>query len=253
MAFARNDTLVENGKQILMSEKSAVEFSGDMLTPGDYLDLAQTEHAGLFEGIARVWEVLDRIAPYLEKRLQPEISGQVHPQAWLEGAVRIGEGTVVEPGVRIIGPAWIGRNCRLAPGCYVRGHVVVGDGCVLGNSCEFKNAVLFNEVKVPHFSYVGDSVLGYRAHLGAGAILSNFRLDGGMIHVRTAQGRVPTGRRKLGAIVGDGVEIGCHAVINPGSLLGRGSVVYPLTNWGGFLAAGAVARMDQPWGVSHVR
>jgi NDP-sugar pyrophosphorylase family protein len=217
----------------------------------DYLDLSQTEHAALFEGTEQVWEVLDRIGHYLQSRLQPGIEGILRGSPWIEGAVFIGAGTVVDSGVHIQGPAWIGRNCRVSHGAYIRGNVIVGDGCVLGNSCEFKNAVLFNEAKVPHYSYVGDSVLGYRAHLGAGAILSNFRLDGGEIVVRDGAMSTATGRRKFGAIVGDRAEVGSQAVINPGSLLGRDSVVYPLTNWRGVLRPGARAKMPEAWGVQH--
>jgi len=219
--------------------------------PADYLDLTQTEHAALFEGVEQVWEVLDRITSYLQFRLKPAIHGTLRGTPFIDGPVFIGEGTVVEPGACIQGPAWIGKKCRIGHGAYIRGGLITGDGCVLGNSCEFKNALLFNEAKIPHYSYVGDSVLGHKAHLGAGAILSNFRLDGGSISVRTDSGAVPTGRRKFGAIVGDGAEIGCQAVINPGSLLGRGSLVYPLTNWGGVLRPGACAKMPQAWGVQH--
>jgi NDP-sugar pyrophosphorylase family protein len=217
----------------------------------DYLDLSQTDHAALFEGAEQVWDVLARIGNYLQFRLRPGIEGTLRGSPWIEGAVFIGPGTVVEPGANIQGPAWIGRNCRVGHGAYIRGNVIAGDGCVLGNSCEFKNAVLFNEAKVPHYSYVGDSVLGHRAHLGAGAILSNFRLDGGDISVRDGASSTATGRRKFGAIVGDRAEVGCQAVINPGSLLGRGSVVYPLTNWGGVLRPGARAKMAEAWGVQH--
>jgi NDP-sugar pyrophosphorylase family protein len=216
--------------------------------PADYLDLGQTEHAPIFEGLAQVWDVLDRIAGYLESRLEPGIHGVVVGNPFISPDVYVGEGTVVEPGAHIQGPAWIGRNCRVAHGAYVRGNLITGDNCVLGNSSEFKNTILFNGAKVPHFSYVGDSVLGHGAHLGAGTILSNFRLDGGIIDVRFSGGSVSTGRRKFGAIVGDRVEVGSQSVINPGSLLGRGSLVYPLTNWGGVLPAGARARMPEAWG-----
>lgn len=219
--------------------------------PEEYLDLAQTEHAALFDGVEQVWEVLDRIGNYLQFRLQPAIHGQLKGHPFIDGPVFIGEGTVVEAGANIQGPAWIGKNCRIGHGAYIRGQVIAGDGCVMGNSCEFKNAVLFNEAKVPHYSYVGDSILGHRAHLGAGAILSNYRLDGGPIALRDGDVVIPTGRRKFGAVVGDGVEVGCQSVINPGSLLGRGSMVYPLTNWGGVLRAGARARMASAWGVQH--
>lgn len=216
----------------------------------DYLDLTQTQHGALFEGLGEVWEVLDRLGPYLQERLQPGLHGRIIGQPVIGDRVFIGKGTVVEPGAYIAGPAWIGADCRIGHGAYVRENVIVGDGCVLGNSSEFKNALLFNGAKVPHYSYVGDSVLGHGAHLGAGAILSNFRLDGGPISVRFDGRVIPTGRRKFGAILGDGVEVGCQAVINPGSLLGRKSLVFPLTNWQGVLPAGGRARMPVPFAQS---
>ena len=132
----------------------------------------------------------------------------------------IGEGTIIEHGAMIKGPAWIGANCHVRNGCYVRENVIVGDDAVLGNSCEFKNCLLFDGVQVPHFNYVGDSILGYKSHLGAGAILSNVKLDHGEIVIETDGGKVNSGLRKFGAILGDHAEIGCNAVLNPGSIIG---------------------------------
>jgi NDP-sugar pyrophosphorylase family protein len=135
----------------------------------------------------------------------------------------------------IVGPAYIGPETEIRPGAYVRGNLIVGRGCVLGNACEFKNALLLDGVKVPHFSYVGDTVLGNSCHLGAGVICSNIRLDGNDVSLQLPSGLVDTGLRKLGALLGDGAEVGCNAVLQPGTLIGRRSLVYPLTAFGGFL------------------
>ena len=127
----------------------------------------------------------------------------------------------------------------------MRENVVVGNGVVMGNSCEFKNSIIFDEAQVPHFNYVGDSILGYRAHLGAGVILSNVKLDHGEITVTGPEGGIATGLTKFGAIVGDRTEIGCNAVINPGSLLGRDCLVYPNVNFRGVLPEGSIVKLRQ--------
>jgi NDP-sugar pyrophosphorylase family protein len=142
----------------------------------------------------------------------------------------------------IKGPAIIGRNCEIRHNAYIRGPVLIGDHCTIGNASEVKNVLLFNHSAVPHFNYVGDSILGYRAHLGAGVKISNLKLDGTSVTVEFEGARVDTGLRKFGALVGDGVEVGCNAVLNPGSILGRGSAVYPNVNWRGILPAGHVAK-----------
>ena len=212
-----------------------------MFKAGDYLDFNQTEHVTLFEGVEQVWEALKQIEVYLKFRLKPAIQARMVGKPFISNQVFIGEGSIVEPGAYLAGPAWIGKNTVIRHGAYIRENVIVGDGCVLGNSCEFKNCLIFNEAQVPHFSYVGDSILGYKAHLGAGVILSNFRLDKQEISVRLDGQKYPTGLKKFGAIVGDYAEIGCNAVINPGSLLGRRSVVYPGRVWQGVLAEGKTA------------
>jgi UDP-N-acetylglucosamine diphosphorylase / glucose-1-phosphate thymidylyltransferase / UDP-N-acetylgalactosamine diphosphorylase / glucosamine-1-phosphate N-acetyltransferase / galactosamine-1-phosphate N-acetyltransferase len=195
--------------------------------PEDYFDLNQTEHLPLFEGVSQVWDVLPQIEVYLKFRLKPAVQGQLLGKPFVSDQVFIGEGTVVEPGACILGPAWIGRGCQIRHGAYIRGNVIVGDGCVLGNSCEFKNCLLLNQVEVPHFSYVGDSILGFKSHLAAGVILSNLRLDQKSVLVHGNGVRVDTGLRKFGAIVGDHAQVGCHAVINPGTMIGRHSHIYP--------------------------
>ena len=142
----------------------------------------------------------------------------------------------------IKGPAWIGEGCEIRNGAYIRENVVVGNGVVLGNSCEFKNCLIFDEAQIPHFNYVGDSILGHKAHLGAGAILSNVRLDHQPVIVNTQEGPLNTGLKKFGAIVGDRAEIGCNAVLSPGSILGRDTILYPGTSWRGVMPPNSIAK-----------
>jgi UDP-N-acetylglucosamine diphosphorylase / glucose-1-phosphate thymidylyltransferase / UDP-N-acetylgalactosamine diphosphorylase / glucosamine-1-phosphate N-acetyltransferase / galactosamine-1-phosphate N-acetyltransferase len=216
-----------------------------MFPATDYLDFEHTAHKALFLEDEPVWTALRRIGDYLKANLKPGIHGEVHPKATVGDQVFLGEGTVVEPGAVIEGPAWIGKNCQIRSGCYIRENVIVGDGCVLGNSCEFKNCVLFDHCEVPHFNYVGDAILGHKAHLGAGVILSNVRLDRGEVMVTDGAQRIATGLRKFSAIVGDHAEIGCNSVINPGALIGRRSIIYPLANFGGVLPADTIWKVKQ--------
>lgn len=216
----------------------------------DYLDLTKTQAAGMFEGVEEVWEAIPRIAPWLAANLRPENAGTVRAGAeglvFIGPEVRIGRGTLIHPGAVILGPAWIGENCVIAPGCYIRENVILGDHVVAGNSCEFKNCVVFDRAEVPHWNYVGDSILGYKSHLGAGVILSNWRHDHGAIPVLDpVAGRIETGLAKFGAIIGDHADLGAHAVLNPGSLIGRGSVVYPGVVWRGTLPAGRIVKLRQ--------
>lgn len=213
--------------------------------PENYLDFAHTMHGDLFAREQPVWTALPQIGPYLREKLVPRILGQISPAAFVGSDVFIDEGTVVEPHAVIKGPAWIGKNCQIRAGCYIRENVIVGDGAVLGNSCEFKNCVLFDGCEVPHFNYVGDSILGHRAHLGAGVILSNVRLDRGEVIVRSGTSDTSTGLRKFGAVIGDLAEVGCNSVVNPGSLIGRKSILYPLTNFAGVLGEGVILKTRQ--------
>ena len=159
----------------------------------------------------------------------------------VEGNVWIHSTVKLPPYATIIGPTWIGPNTDIRPGAFIRGNVIVGEGCVLGNACEFKNCLLMDAVQVPHFNYVGDSILGNRAHFGAGVICSNLRLDQQPIIVRTADATYDTGLRKFGAIIGDKAEVGCNAVLNPGTLLGPRALVTPSIAIGGHIPAATIA------------
>ena len=208
-------------------------MSQNPFAPSEFLDLNHTEHRMLFENSPQVWDALKQIVSYLQFRLKPAIQGRLVGKPFISGAVFIGKGTVVEQGAMIKGPAWIGEGCEIRNGCYIRENVIVGAGCILGNSCELKNSIVFDEAQIPHFNYVGDSIIGYRGHLGAGAILSNVKLDHSEVTIATTEGHLPTGLKKFGAIIGDRAEIGCNSVLNPGSLIGRNTVLYPGTQWRG--------------------
>lgn len=218
-----------------------------IFTTSNFVDLSQTEHESLFADSIQVWDALTRIGDYLRDSLKPNMQGTVLGQPFIGSEVAIGSGTIIEPGVVIIGPAWIGKNCRLRSGCYLRENVIVGNHVVLGNSCEFKNCVIFNNAQIPHFNYVGDSIVGYKAHLAAGVILSNVRLDKKEISVNYKEDKIATGLKKFGAIIGDMAEIGCNSVISPGSLIGRGSLIYPLTHFGGVLPEQTVLKVRQQY------
>lgn len=211
----------------------------------DYLDLTHTSHRALFDGDWPMWAALDRLAPYLKANLKPAVLGVVSDKASIGSNVFIDEGSIVEPGAVIKGPAWIGKNCVVRSGAYVRENVITGDHCVLGNSSEFKHCLLFDHCEVPHFNYVGDAILGYKAHLGAGVILSNVRLDRQEVVIDFEGQRLHTGLLKFSAIIGDLAEIGCNSVINPGSLIGPRSMVYPCTSFQGVLPADSILKSRQ--------
>jgi len=217
----------------------------EKFAPAEFIALEHTTHAKLFENQHFIWDALKQIASYLQFRLKPAVLGQLMGKPFISNAVFIGSGTIVEQGAVIKGPAWIGENCHIRSGCYVRENVIVGDGVVMGNSCEFKNCIVCDEAQVPHFNYVGDSILGFRAHLGAGVILSNVKLDHREISVTTDDGIVPTGLTKFGAIVGDRTEIGCNAVVNPGTIIGRDCIIYPCANVRGVIPRAHIVKLRQ--------
>ena len=213
-----------------------------MFKPADLFDLVQTEHLALFDGCEYAWEALKRIEGYLQQHLRPGLHNRCEGVAYVGKEVFVGEGTVIEDGAMIKGPAIIGRNCQIRHNAYIREQVIVGDNCVVGNSCELKNTLLFNHAVVPHLSYVGDSILGYKAHLGAGVVISNVKLVPENIIIEVEGRSFDTGLHKFGALVGDRTDIGCNAVLNPGSIIGRGSVIYPNVNWRGVLAPNMIVK-----------
>src|ERR1017187_7551291 len=213
-----------------------------MFKPADLFDLNQTGHAAIFADCKFAWDALRKIEGYIAANLTPALHNKCEGRAYIGEQIFIGEGTVVEDGVMIKGPAIIGKNCRIRHNAYLRENVIIGDDCVVGNSTEIKNSLLFNHAIAPHYNYVGDSILGHKAHLGAGVKISNFKLFPGNIEVEMDGVPFDTGLRKFGALLGDGAEAGCNAVLNPGSILGRGAVVYPNVFWRGILPANMIAK-----------
>ena len=193
--------------------------------------------AGLFEGKEYPWEVLPKIKSYIKKLLDEPPAGFTV----LKEGVLIGENVKISPTPTIEPPAVLGAGTEVRPGAYIRGNVITGADCVIGNSSELKNCVLMQHVQVPHYNYVGDSVLGNGAHMGAGSICSNLKSRGGNVTVHGEKGYA-TGLRKLGAILGDGADIGCGCVLNPGTVIGKGTNVYPLTSVRGVIGAHKIVK-----------
>jgi len=198
-----------------------------------------------FSADAPPWDWVKQIGPalaaYRFESALPPIPAGVH----IEGRVHLDPSVSLPAHATIIGPSWIGAGTQIRPGAFIRGNVIAGRGCVLGNSSEFKNCLLMDGVQAAHFNYVGDSVLGNGAHLGAGAICSNLRLDQKNVFIQAGGAAVDTGLKKFGAILGDGAEVGCNAVLNPGAVLGRRSMVMPAMAFGGVLPADTIARVRQ--------
>ena len=213
-----------------------------MFKPADLFDLSQTGHAAIFDGCKFSWDALKKIEGYIAANLKPALHNHCEGRAFIGEKVFIGEGTVVEDGAMIKGPAIIGQNCQIRHNAYIRENVIIGNGCVVGNSSELKNSLLFNGAQAPHFNYIGDSILGHRAHLGAGVKISNYKLFAGNIEVEVDGVPFDTGLRKFGALIGDHAEVGCNSVLNPGSIIGRGAVIYPGVNWRGILPANMIAK-----------
>jgi len=207
------------------------------LTVAHYFSLNEYAHRSLFEGCKYPWEVLKRLEAYLKSYALGKIEIAIPTGAHLVNpeSISIGLGTVVEPGAFIQGPCIIGKNCVVRHGAYVRGNVVTGDNCVIGHDTEIKNSILLDHTAAAHFNYVGDSILGNRVNLGAGVKCANLRLDHESIFVSVQGERIDTGLHKLGAIVGDGAQIGCNCVTNPGTILGKNSFCFPCLNVYGFV------------------
>ena len=190
------------------------------------LDLNETIAAKLFDGKTYPWEVLPEIGAFiveLGKTLNAEEYDCVNENIWIAKSAK------VAPTACVNGPAIIGKDAEVRHCAFIRGNAIVGEGAVVGNSTELKNVVLFNKVQVPHYNYVGDSVLGFKAHMGAGSICSNVKSDKKLVVVKYSDQAIETGIKKFGAMLGDNVEVGCGSVLNPGTVIGRNSNVYPLS------------------------
>ena len=207
------------------------------LTVNELYDLNETIAKDIFDDVTNPWEVLPKIGDFiveLGKTLSKEEYDQVEENVWIAKSAN------VFPSAYIHGPAIIGKDAEVRHCAFIRGNAIVGEGAVVGNSTELKNVILFNKVQVPHYNYVGDSVLGYKAHMGAGSITSNVKSDKKLVVVKTPEGGIETGRKKFGAMLGDEVEVGCGTVLNPGSVVGRYTNIYPLSSVRGYVPAGSI-------------
>lgn len=197
----------------------------------ELLNIEELDARAIFEGVKYPWEALTEIKDFIFEYAKnlPSDFERIKEFVW------VGKGTTIEKNVLIKGPAIIGYNCQIRHSAYIRENVIIGNDVVIGNSSEIKNSILFNKVQVPHYNYVGDSILGYKSHLGAGAITSNLKSDGTLVKVKYEKDIIETGLRKFGAIVGDLAEVGCNSVLNPGTIIGKDSIVYPLSSVRGYI------------------
>ena len=207
------------------------------ITIKELFDLNETIAAKVFEGCTYPWEVLARIGDFIIEL------GNTLPEDEYEKRgddIWIAKSANVYPTAYINGPCIIGKDAEVRHCAFIRGKAIVGEGAVVGNSTELKNVILFNKVQVPHYNYVGDSILGYKAHMGAGSITSNVKSDKKLITIKGPDENVDTGIKKIGAFLGDYVEVGCGSVLNPGTIVGKESNIYPLSSVRGFVPAGSI-------------
>ncbi len=208
-----------------------------MIKITDLYDLNHTLAKPLLEQYQYPWEALGEIGAFILSLGQslPE-SEYDHPseQIWIAKSAK------VAPTASITGPCIIGKDAEVRHCAFIRGNALVGEGAVVGNSTELKNVILFDKVQVPHYNYVGDSILGYKAHMGAGSITSNVKSDKLLVVVKNGEELIETGRKKVGSMVGDNVEVGCGSILNPGSVIGRGSSIYPLSSVRGVVPADSI-------------
>ncbi len=208
-----------------------------MYTINDLYDLSHTLAAAYLSRYSYPWEALKGIKDEiirLGEGLDKNEYREVAPQVWVHATA------TVAPTAYLGAPCIIGAETEVRHGAFVRGSALVGEGCVVGNSVELKNVILFDGVQVPHYNYVGDSILGHKSHMGAGSITSNVKSDKGLVVVRSAEESIETGLKKMGAMLGDFVEVGCNSVLNPGTVIGRHSNVYPLSSVRGVVPANAI-------------
>lgn len=210
-----------------------------------FFDLSKTDYKEYYRELNYPWNILDRIPEIVEEELNSEIRGSVSDSAQLGESVEIGRGTVVESGATIKGPAIIGEDCTIRSGAYIRSNVVIGDNVTIGHSTELKRSLVHNEAEIPHFSYVGDSVIGWKGHLGAGVKISNLKVNREPVVVHLEDRDIPTGLRKFGCLLGDRAEIGCNSVLNPGTLVGKMTLATANTSLSGYYPPGTFVKLKQ--------
>ena len=203
----------------------------------DLYDLTQSMAGEALGELTYPWEILPKIKeliPALGEKLDPDVYEKKGENIWIAKSAKIA------PTASITGPVIIGEETEVRPGAFIRGNALVGNNCVVGNSTELKNVILFNNVQVPHYNYVGDSVLGYKSHMGAGSITSNVKSDKTLVEIKVEGKIVATGLKKMGAILGDQVEVGCGSILNPGSVIGANTNIYPLSSVRGYVPGGSI-------------
>ena len=210
----------------------------EALTVKELYTLDETIAKDIFEGVTYPWEVLPKISSFileLGKTLDENEYEKRGENVWIARSAKVAPTAYI-----INGPAIIGKEAEVRHCAFIRGNAIVGEGAVVGNSTELKNVILFNKVQVPHYNYVGDSILGYKSHMGAGSITSNVKSDKKLVVVKTPEGNIETGMKKFGAMLGDEVEVGCGSVLNPGTVVGSHSNIYPLSSVRGFVPGNSI-------------
>ena len=200
-------------------------------------DLNETIAAELLEGIEYPWEALKGISNFI-KQMEPSLNPDIYEKKGED--IWVAKSAKVAPTAFLNGPLIIDEEAEIRHCAFIRGSAIVGKGCVVGNSTELKNVILFNSVQVPHYNYVGDSILGYKSHMGAGSITSNVKADKTLVVVKGNEGQIETGLKKFGAMLGDYVEVGCNSVLNPGSVIGKHTNIYPLSMVRGVIPADSI-------------
>ena len=208
------------------------------ISVNELLNIGELDASAIFDGVKYPWEALAKIKNFIFQYAKnlPDDFERIEEFVW------VGKGTTIEKSVLIKGPAIIGYYCEIRHSAYIRENVIIGNDVVVGNSTEIKNSILFNKVQVPHYNYVSDSILGYKSHLGAGVITSNLKSNGTLVKVKYGTDIIETGLRKFGAILGDSSEVGCNTVLNPGTILGKGSIVYPLCSVRGYIPENTILK-----------
>ena len=204
-------------------------------------NLDETIAKDIFKDVIYPWEVLPKIAEFIEelgKTLDPKIYTRIEENIWVTKSAKIAKTA------SITGPVIIDENAEIRHCAFIRGKAIIGKNAVVGNSTELKNVILFNNVQVPHYNYIGDSILGYKAHMGAGSITSNVKSDKKLVVIKGKTENIETGMKKVGAMIGDYVEVGCGSVLNPGTVIGRNTNIYPLTSVRGVIEENRIVKRD---------
>ena len=209
----------------------------EQMTVAELYTLEETIASAIFDGVTYPWEVLPKIGAFITElgsTLPEEEYEKIGEDIWVARSAKVAATASIN------GPAIIGKGAEIRHCAFIRGNAIVGEGAVVGNSTELKNVILFNKVQVPHYNYVGDSILGYKSHMGAGAVTSNVKSDKSLVKVKAEEKTIETGLKKFGAMLGDEVEVGCGSVLNPGSVIGRHTNIYPLSMVRGVIPAGSI-------------